>query len=729
METEPLRNETGANIRDLQDESLRVMALFFGLIGYIWIAMLVYPKSPLPDSIADWVGSLVLFASSVVSYFLRIRHPDPATTLFLVGILAAITSACLGLGLPVLAIFYVLPVTLASLLRGPHYTLVTGTTVLLFLSLGSTLYPNLAFFSGPLFLPGLVVAVVTATSWLSARNLYTALDWVWNGWERARRNEQVAVERGAELRRTLKALDESTSRLERSNYMLTLARDQAEEARRLKQQFAQTISHELRTPLNLIVGFTELMVESPEYYGGGLPPTYLRDLNIVYRNARHVQTLINDVLDLALIDAAQMSTVPEQADPAALVQTAVNTVRSLVEARGLTLETEVAQDLPTIWVDPTRIRQVLINLLSNAARFTERGSITAAVRRQDEEVIFSVTDTGMGIAPQDIPRIFQEFYQLDGTIRRRHNGVGLGLAISQRFVKLHGGRIWVQSERGKGSTFSFSLPISGAQIVGQGLRGEITTESKRLQADEQRILLVITGNTSAASLLGRYLVSCRVVALQNLQQAAASVKQLMPQIVLIDSNTELLDPARIEVLAQDYGLPNVPFIACPLPGQKYPGKLLEADGYLIKPFSRTGLWDVLRRFGNGVDRVLVIAGDRDLVRLLDRMLDDPVRRYQVVNAFSGHEGLERMRHQPPDLVLLDHLLPDMDGSQIMEEIQAEPAWHHIPVVAMSGDAESGPNESLNGVMSVASASGLRQGDLVRWIQAVADSTIPGAPKS
>ena len=319
---------------------------------------------------------------------------------------------------------------------------------------------GLPYHSTGVIFPVVVSAAATLACWLSSRNVHIALNWAWEGYEQARCNEELARAHQGELRRALKALDEATYRIERTNLTLRLTRDQAEEARRLKQQFAQTISHELRTPLNVIVGFIELMIESREYYGRRLPSAYARDLMIVHRNARHLQNLVNDVLDLARVDAAQLGLLPEDVAPAGLVDEAVNTVRSLADVHGLQVAVRVEPNLPQIQVDPTRIRQVLFNLLSNAVRFTDHGLITVSARQQGEEVVFAVADTGVGIPAEDMSRIFEEFQQVEGGTRRPHGGAGLGLAISKRFVELHGGRIWAESEVGRGSTVSFSLPLA-----------------------------------------------------------------------------------------------------------------------------------------------------------------------------------------------------------------------------------------------------------------------------
>ena len=419
------------NLVSLRSESLKIVALFSGLGGYVWLIVLLWPQvGGLAHALA-WAGSIALVGSAMLSYLMRDRHLHSAVHLLVWGTLIAIGCGVLGYHSLEATYLFILPILLAGVLLG-QVTMVLGTAAaFLFTFTVGTRRMGLPWHSTDVALPLVTIVLSTVASWLSTRNLYTALDWVWSGYEQARQNEEVARDRRAELRRALKALDEATYRLERANYMLALVRDQAEEARRLKQQFAQTISHELRTPLNLIVGFTEAMIQSPEYYGSQLPATYVRDLSIVYRNANHLQSLINDVLDLSRIEAAQMSLLPEETDPARLIQDAVETARGLVEARGLTLHTKVQDGLPTLWVDPVRIRQVLLNLLNNAARFTERGGVTVSAHRQEEMVVLSVSDTGVGIAEEDLPRIFREFQQLDGTTRRRHKGAGLGLAISQ----------------------------------------------------------------------------------------------------------------------------------------------------------------------------------------------------------------------------------------------------------------------------------------------------------
>lgn len=744
-------SELQTNLTALREHSLTPIALFVGTIGYTWlVSTMIRLDSNRLIVKSAWLGSALLLLGASVGLVLKRGHLRLAAHLLVWSTLGAAACALLTFPSPATMYLFILPITFASaLLSQPAFLCVTGLAGFSALTIGMTHIagplpladvPLLAttgvivahFVSSELAPPVTTTLLVATTLWLSAHSLRTALTWVWNGYEHARRNEQIARDRQAELKRALKALDEASYRLERANYMLALARDQAEEARRLKQQFAQTISHELRTPLNLIVGFTELMAGSPEYYGGPLVPAYLRDLGIVYRNACHLQALVNDVLDLARIEAAQMSLVLEQVDPEATVREAVDTARSLVEARGLALHTVIEPGLPGLWLDPTRIRQVLFNLLNNAARFTERGRVTVSVRRLGQDVLFGVSDTGVGIAPEDIPRIFKEFQQADGGTQRQHGGAGLGLAISRKFVELHGGHIWAESRVGQGSTFTFSLPIDHAGLDLEPGRHEAhSPRTASLKESEEPVLLAVTRSLSAATLLTHYVHAFRTVAVSDLKEARRMAGQLSPQVVLIDRACTEVDQEALEELARAWGLARTPFILCPLPGEELLRRRLAVDGYLIKPVSRQNLWDLLRQFGEGVDRVLVVDDDQDFVLFLSRILEDsPVRRYQVTSAYTGQEALALLDHRPPDLMLLDLMLPDIDGAQIIERMRANPAWRHIPILVVSAQDESDYRASLPGAMAVAKASGLTPGEVVQWVQHVADtavrlSTTPG----
>jgi len=722
---------------DLQEGMVGVIALAGAVLGYgwlaanIWGAYLAGPNYlPAPGAWA-WLGSAILLACATASYlWRRTRHHLAALSLAW-GILAAVTCAVLAFALPAAAAAYlfIVPILFAgALLSQRGFFLLAAVAVTLAVAIDAA-RPGPPLGLAEVALPLVVLLTVALATWLSTRRLFTALDWAWRGYQQARNNEEIARDRQAELQRTLKALDETTYRLERANYMLAWARDQAEEARRLKQQFAQTISHELRTPLNLIVGFTELMTESPEYYGAQLAPRYLRDLRIIHRNARHLQTLINDVLDLARIEAAQMTLVREEIDPAALVSEAISGAASLIESQGLTLELRVAAGLPMLRVDPTRIRQVLFNLLNNAARFTEAGGVTVSVAQHGDEVIFAVADTGVGIAPEALDRIFEDFQQADSGTRRRHGGAGLGLAISKRFVTLHGGRIWVESQPGVGSTFSFSLPVgdgpldaSAAGAVAPARAGQSGTLS------DQPVLLAVTHSLTAAALLTRYIHGCNTVIVPDLAHAQNAAARLLPQAIVVDQAVCAGQAVEPQALAANWGLGQTPLMVCPLPGEQSLAQQLDVDGYLVKPITRQSLWDVLRQFGEKVDRILVVDDDEEFVQLMGRMLDSPVRRYQVSTAATGQEALAMMRRRRPDLVLLDVRLPDISGPEIVQQMRGRPEWRPIPIVMVSAQDEPEAVADQPSPLAIARAAPWRSADVVHWIQNLVDAAVasPGA---
>ena len=711
------------DLADLQSSSLRIIAVVAGVIGYVPFVL-----SPFIHNLVRtgfWIGMALLGVISIISFLVASRHSGVARHLLVWGILVATILNVRSFESPALSVLLVVPIILASTLLGQHAVFSIATIEGLVTVIPGLLREDASVISAETTLLLGVIALSTFASWLSARNLHIALAWYQCGYERARRSEEMAREKAGELQRTLKALDEATHRLERANRMLAFARDQAEDARQLKQRFAQTVSHELRTPLNIILGFIELMTESPEYYGAHLPLGYQRDLNIVHRNARHLQNLVNDVLDLARIDAAQMSIQTEEVDPATIVCQATRTARSLVEARGLELRVEIEPGLPPVRVDPTRIRQVLINLLNNAARFTKQGSISISVCRKEKEIVFSVTDTGVGISPKDIPHIFEEFRQADGSTRRQHDGAGLGLAISKRFVQLHGGEIGVQSTVGEGSVFSFSLPMDQSDL-GHHLDGSLM-ETMRTVPDkigERPILLAVTSNLAAAAMLTHYMRDCETLVVCDLQQAKETVRTVLPRAMLVDSACVNLSLPKLTQTACEWGLRYMPIIQCPLPREKRLDQHLGVEGYLVKPVSGRTLLDALRRFGEDVDTVLIVDDDLDFVRLVSRVLEDnPIRRYKVIGAHSGQEGLDLVELHRPDLILLDLKLPDLDGFQVVERLRANLAWQDIPVIIVSAQDSLDDQASLNGVLTITKPEGLMLAETMQWARAVIDAVV------
>ncbi|MGM0400534.1 MAG: ATP-binding protein [Chloroflexota bacterium] len=721
QDTDQFATDVEEHLTELRGQTLKVLSFFLGALGYCWLIVLIWLVSARRAPGGAWLSGAGLMIGVAVAFYLRLHDVDVASIFLVCVVVASLTHAIITFRLPELAYLFVVPVALVGVLVGPRATGITAVSCLLLLAGMGYFALGLSPFSAGIFLPALVISLITLSAWLAEKNLYLSLAWALRACRRAQQKEKALRTRTGELREALKALDEASYRLERTNYMLARARLQAEKARRLKQEFAQNISHELRTPLNLIIGFTKLMAQSPEYYGEPLSPPYLRDLSIVHRNAVHVGDLVNDVLDLARIEADRMGLALEKVEPVELIEEAVETIRSLIESRGLALRVEIDDDLPQLWLDPTRIRQVLFNLLNNAARFTQEGGVALRVEALEDRVLFSVIDTGVGIAEEELSKIFQEFHQLQDRVSQGQGGTGLGLAISKEFVELHGGRIWVESEFGEGSTFSFTIPVQ--ELDDMGSAGKAFDEEMDVTEakTDQRILLAVTKSVSGMGLLSRHLRDVRTVITRNLKDGRAMAHQFLPQAVFIDTCSVEADEEALGDIAHKWELPHVPFIACPLPSEESWRQQLAVDGYLVKPVERDELWSVLRRFGKEVDRILVVDDDKDFVRLLSRLLDNPVRRYEVQGAYTGQEALELMGRWQPDLLLLDLALPDIQGAEIMQKLERDPDLSDVPIVVVSGKEGDGDDQNLKGALKVTRVSGLRTVEVVEWVQGVLDS--------
>ncbi|MFN8372189.1 MAG: ATP-binding protein [Anaerolineae bacterium] len=290
--------------------------------------------------------------------------------------------------------------------------------------------------------------------------IYQVTEWALENYERQRRTNHELFENRQELQRSLQRSQVLSDQLKDANVELEAAREAAEEAKHFRGQFLANMSHELRTPLNAIIGFSETMLNFPIMYDDvALPEQYEADLRQIFNSGKSLLYLINDILDLAKVDAGKLEVVMQPVDIEPIVRAVASTAVGLISAKSIELKRNMAPNLPKLWADESRVRQVLLNLYSNAAKFTDSGVIELTVREVEEGVQFSLRDSGMGIDPRDLTIIFEEFKQASNTGTRGRDprsGAGLGLAISLQLLNLMGGRIWVESEGlGRGSTFHF----------------------------------------------------------------------------------------------------------------------------------------------------------------------------------------------------------------------------------------------------------------------------------
>jgi len=574
---------------------------------------------------------------------------------------------------------------------------------------GARTYPLLALLG--------ILAFSVVVIWQTVRTLYTALDWAWTMQQRADRLLEQMRDRQGELSSALKSVDLANILLRRTQRELIVARQQAEEARLMKEQFAANISHELRTPLNLILGFSEVMHLSPEVYGPlDWPSTLRRDVYQIYRSSRHLLEMIDDVLDLSRFEMVGFTLNREPTLLRGLLRDTVGIAEDLFRRRPVRLELEIAPDLPTLQIDRTLIRQVLLNLLNNAARFTEEGIVRMEARRGDGEVVVSISDTGPGIPADQLEHIFDEFYQVDRSLRRRHGGAGLGLAIAKRFVEAHDGRIWAESEEGTGSTFTFTLPIPGEHVALSRLQ-----ESRPLELLRSEIhppVLVVDPDPAVASLVDRHLEGYQVVQVEDVERLAEEVMLHHPQAVVWNLPPEGRD--------RHDGLPDlpVPFVECSLPSQAWVADDLAVMACLTKPIAAAQLMREIERLGEVRD-VLVVDDDRAFCELVERILAASGQVFDVHQAYDGQDGLLALRAHQFDLLLLDLIMPDIDGFQVLEQMREDPRLADVPVVILT--ATSYAEDALaqrSGQVVVRRPDGMSPAEVLRCLQAVIDVLEP-----
>ncbi len=611
-------------------------------------------------------------------------------------IIALVTLVCLGnvwLNISGIHVFLVIPSALAAALIGPRAataTAVVESALLLISPEVVVATPDSATITLALMLIWAIVGVMHAVY----RPVYQLNAWLKEYFQRTQGALTEAQERRAELEQTRDAWAHANRQLVLANERLTALRLIAEQAQKSKAWFVARVSHEFRAPLNMIIGLVGIMVEKPEAYAEELPPDLWTDLEIVYRNCKHLSSMINDVLDLSQTESGRLELRRQQADLGEITESALAVVRPLVEKKRLRLRVIIPEDLPKIYCDRIRIRQVILNLVSNSARFTAKGEIRVHVTQQDQHVVVGVTDTGPGIAPEDVERIFEPFYQ--GTTRQLPadgEGSGLGLSISKQFVTLHGGQMWAESEPGMGSTFFFRLPVSsptepvarpGHWIKEDWRWREHAFKSTRPILSDQlgkpRVVVCDeTGDLCHELML--YSDEVEFIDARSLSQAVEKVEQCPAHAVVLNVLTPENLTSSVESTRQK--IPGTPIIGCCVPRPATRALEAGALGHLIKPVTYTDLEEAIQTIGKQVRRVLVVDDDPNALQLLTRMLRVCDDRLEVATASSGEKALDQLRNSPPDLLLLDIMMPDMNGWQTLKSAKQDERTGNVPVFLVS----------------------------------------------
>ncbi len=478
------------------------------------------------------------------------------------------------------------------------------------------------------------------------------------------------------------------------------AKEDAEAANRSKSAFLANMSHELRTPLNAIIGYSEMLHEEAEDLG---QEDFIPDLQKIQAAGKHLLTLINDILDLSKIEAGKMDLFLESFDIAPMLQDVVTTITPLVEKNANTLEVRGAGDPGVMHADLTKVRQVLFNLLSNACKFTEQGSITLESARDTVDGVdwltFRVRDTGIGMSPDQIGNLFQAFSQADASTTRQYGGTGLGLAISRRFCQMMGGDITVESEPGTGSTFTIRLP---AKVVDPKAAGtpQIETTSMSAPPEGASTVLVIDDDPTVHDLMQRFLrkEGLHMVAATSGAEGLRLARERRPDVITLDVMMPGMDGwAVLTALKADPELTDIPVIMLTMVDHQNMGYALGISEYLTKPIDWNRLAVILQRFrcDQPPCPVLVIEDDADTREMLKRMLTR--EGWTVSEAENGRTALARMAERQPELILLDLMMPEMDGFQFVEAMRQHEAWRSIPIIVVTAkDLTEADIQRLNG---------------------------------
>ncbi|MEG4200036.1 response regulator [Microcoleus sp. Pol12A5] len=528
---------------------------------------------------------------------------------------------------------------------------------------------------------------------------------------------------------------------------MQLALEAAESANRAKSTFLANMSHELRTPLNAIIGYSEMLQEEAEELGSceSVP-----DLEKICSAGKHLLSLIDDILDISKIEAGRMELYLESFDIHTLIESAVATARPLVEKNGNTLEVYCPDNLDTMHADMTKVRQVLLNLLSNAAKFTQNGRIAIGVERIKNEQLkmknqeessqilisnseflsFRVADTGIGMTQEQLQRVFQPFTQADASTTREYGGTGLGLAISQRFCQMMGGSIEVSSTLGAGTTFTVLLPKA---IKQPEIPNKVHDSTNPPEAPAVGTVLVVDDDPISRDLIERTLArqGLHVEVAGSGEQALRLAKQLRPDAITLDVIMPGMDGwAVLSALKADSDLAEIPVILLSFVGNKSLGFALGASDYLTKPVDGKRLAALLNKYRRDQDgvasnnltcQILIVEDDVATREILRCVLE--TQGWAVTEADSGRAALDRLKVARPHLILLDLMLPEMDGFELIGEIRKSHSGDPIPIVVITGkNLTPAESQQLNGYVERVLQKGVYSCDtLLRDVRSIVNN--------
>ena len=641
----------------LTDDSQNVLSPILTIFATSSVVALWFAINHKPMSLHLLLLWLIVIASIFTTKWLSRVSSVLASKLFIIVLYLGLFIVCLTMTTQWIPFFAILLTFVAILI---HSRLGTALTIMMFAAMGYMCYtgyrdyPIEAFFA-------IALAVVVAQ--VIVDRLYTALHWYSSMNERMEQLLRETQQHRAELKRTLGSLKNAYNLQRRIQQELIAARQQAVEARQLKERFAANISHELRTPLNIIMGFSEVIHLSPEVYTETvLPVTLRRDISQIYQNSRYLLELVDDILDLSHIEQTEFTLQLEPTDMFRFLEDFREFSVDLLNNHPAEFEVDYPTDLPVVLIDQVRIRQVLLNLLNNARRYTSQGTIHISVEHNQQQIVFRVADTGIGIAQADLKSIFDAYYQVDYILSRGQGGAGLGLAICKKFVEAHGGIIWVGSELGQGSTFSFTLPV--ANIVATSA---ISTAPETKEQHRRPRVAIAEQNRHIVNVLQNHLAEFDVV---PLHQSEMSCLSGYDELVIMNRQfAQSMDNIPSPII--EYVLPQASVLV---------DKIVMST--LIKPVTPEKLLFELEKIED-LNHVLVIDDNRGFVQMIERILRGAKPELSIARAFTSGEGLRRLTQKRPDVILLDLYIAQDNGLQFLERVREKPEWRDIPIILIT----------------------------------------------
>lgn len=503
-------------------------------------------------------------------------------------------------------------------------------------------------------------------------------------------------------------LKRRTAQLEQAVESLAVARDEAAAATKAKSQFLANMSHELRTPLNAIIGITEMLEEDVKELG---QDDLVEPLHRVSRAGKHLHRLINDILDLSKIEAGKLEFFLEEIDLASLLDDGISTTRLMALNNENLITLRCSPSLGKIRADVTRLRQIVLNLLSNANKFTKNGEITLEATRQIEDgedwITISVADTGIGLTPDQKERLFQEFSQADSSTTRRYGGTGLGLSICRHLCLMMGGSIDVESIIGQGTIFTVHLPARAHdQVTVEEPAGFVSALSDSGHQPRQAVtgrnntVLVVDDDPTVLDMMRLILAKegFDVLTAKSGHEGLRLAGEFKPSVITLDVMMPDYDGwSVLRDLKSDPELAGIPIIMVSIVDEKRKGFSLGASDYLTKPVDRKQLGAILAKYRNGRShlKVLIVEDEETTRQMIARTLRQ--EDWEVIEAENGRVGLERLTEISPDLILLDLMMPEMDGFEFLAELRKDSSLRNIPVVVVTAaDLTEEDHRRLNG---------------------------------